>query len=416
MNLSEAIPFNNTSADPADDIEGHIAVEPMRGMDVYQLTGNLSAKSVKRLRQIDYYVDKSSERAFLFHTGTPTVLNDIPNPNPTSNTPALDAKVQERFAFPLWERGYLIKGRISIDGDGQYLYVNGRFFPQATRGRKIPDHDTHLYARARYRSMFGKRIVLDQALWLNHPFSQVYFHTFNDVMTQLVLADRLGISNATTIVVDHHWAQLPHGQHFLDSDLLRGRDVVVLGPDETVVCKSLYMLQPQLYSRPLLDQVAASFPEQKPQKAHSDRLVLIRDQATNLSRVCDGMPELVDALVAQGYSAWDPATLTIPEQKWVFSRARHIVAENGSALTNIIFRGGKPLRIDALMASKFPSITFQCLSKVYRYQYHAHVLPSVRHPHVWPSTRTGKHVQSTLTRDVMDFVLMQANRIQEESE
>ena len=52
---------------------------------------------------------------------------------------------------------------------------------------------------------------MDEAIWLSHPYAHIYFHVFNDVMTQMVLADKLGIDPATPVIVDdsfgkfHRW-------------------------------------------------------------------------------------------------------------------------------------------------------------------------------------------------------------------
>jgi hypothetical protein len=405
MVSTQITPDHSPSADVASDLNHQVATAQMRGMDSYQLLGQHPTRMAKPHRLRSYFVSESREASFLFQSPVRPALKDHPTPDPTSDTAALDAKVQERFSYPLWQRGYLIKGRISINGRRKHLYVNGRLFRQATRENPIPRHNAYQYGLAWYRSRFGPRIVLDQALWLSHPYAKVYFHTFNDVMTQLALANTLGISKDIPVIVDHDWIHLPHAQHFLASDLLKGRKIVVLKPGDTLVCRSLYMLQPQLFCRPLLDRIIASFPEEKPLQTYGDRLVLIRDKATTLSRCCDGMSDLIAALEARGFSTLDPATLTIPQQKWVFSRAKHIVAENGSSLTNIVFRGDRPLRIDALMASTFPSITFQCLSKVYGFRYHAHVLPS---------TRTGEHFHSKLTAKVMDRILIEVDDKQKE--
>lgn len=371
-------------------------------MDHYELFGEHPKTAVKPRKTPHHAVSKQREQSFVFHERLGPPLETCATPNPTSNMMALDKVVAQRFALPLWERAYHVKGRISINARRKHLFVGGDFFAPSTRKKhETRHHNTYQKGLAVFRSYFGNRVVLDQVLWLTHTHQDFYFHTYHDLMTQVALADELGISKDVPIVVDDSWADLPHAKLFLKSNLLCDRQIVRLKPDETLVCKSLYMLQPQHFCRRLLDRVASSFEEERPDKDFSDRLVLIRDKATLLSRSCAGMQDLVQALEAQGFSVLDPALLTMPQQKWVFARASHIVAENGSALTNIVHRGAGDLRIDALMASRFPSTTFQSLSKIYGFDYRAHVLPS---------TEQGKHVQSELTPDVMKNILKQANQ------
>lgn len=381
---------------PNDDAAHQIEQCYVRGMSNYELYGRHAPHETASRNKRNHFVSQRLENAYLMHERFGPALKNQQTPDPKSNIPFLDQNLAKRFEPPSWERGYHIKGRISISGQSKQLYVNGRLFEQSTREKPAPNHKARQRIQTVAQSFFGKTVHLDQALWLSHPFAICYFHTYHNVMTQIALADELGISRKVPIIIEKEWADTPYGQHFLKSDLFKNRKTVLLTPDMTLTCKSVYMLLPALFSPTLLDRVAASFPEQKPKQDYSDRLVLVRDRGTHNSRSCSNMDDLISALTADGFSPLDPATLTIPEQKWVFARTRHIVTENGSALTNIVHRRGRDLQIDALMASTFPTVTFQCLSKAYGFQYRAHVLPS---------TNTNAQVNFKITPQVMDNIL-----------
>lgn len=389
-----------------DPLSVQIGGATVRGMDHYQLFGRHARGAVRQQVNSNYVVSDRAERGFLFHEKTTRLQAAANAPIPTSNAPALDALVAHRLSIPLWERAYKIEGRILINPKRKRVTVDGRLFKPAGREMDVSSQNVYRYGLDWTRARMGRMKTVDRAIWLTHPYWQVYFHNFNDLMSQVVMADALGLDRDIPIVIDEAWAKSKFGRFFLATSLLRDREIIVLAREDKLRCRTLYMLQPQYFCRAYLDQVAAACPEKEPDHPVSDRLVLVRREHVYYERPCNGIEVLADALVSEGYTALDPATLSISEQKWVFSRARHIVSENGSALTNILFRAGRPLRIDALMASTFPSPTFQCMSKVYGFHYHAHVLPS---------RRLGDVFQSELTPDVVRHVLGNAHEFQKET-
>jgi hypothetical protein len=382
-----------------DPLSSQVLGSNVRGMDHYQLYGfRPECENIGR-RRPSRVMPKVKETSFAFHEITTPIISAPGAPEPTSNSPALDALVAHRIDIPLWERGYRLTGRIMIDAKSQRFTVNGRNFRPAAREREVPYHSRKQHRRDWARVRFGRVKSIDTAIWVNHPTAHTYFHVFNDVVSQLVLAEKLGIDPNIPVIVDEVFAHSDAGKYFLKTPFFNTRKIVVMAADDVLRCRCLYMLQPQYFSSTYLAKIAAAVLEEKPAQPVGDRLVLVREKGALTHRPCEGIDALTNALVAKGYTALDPATLTIPEQKWVFSRAKHIVAENGSALTNILFRAGQELRIDTLVASTFPSVTFQCLSKVYGFCYHAHVLPSQRH---------GDQFHSQLTASVMNDILSNA--------
>lgn len=380
----------------------------MRGMDHYMLYGRIPLiHENPGRRRPQWEVPPEREAKYLFHHETSAILQEPNAPEPSSNCPALDALFAIRMRIPMWERAYRIKGFALINGQEQRLTVGGCTFRPAARGRQVPFHDEEQYLVDRQHVFSWQMQTVRAAIWLSHPNAHIYFHAFNDVVSQLVLAKKLGISSSVPVVLDAAFAQSAAGKYFLTTAFFRNRRVIVMQEGDFLRCFKLYMLQPRQQHREYLDQVAAECESVPPATPVGDRLVLVRDKGTSSERPCQGYDQLTQALVAKGYTAVDPATLSIPEQKWVFSRARHIVGENGSALTNIIFRAGRDLRIDALMASTCPSITFQGLSKVYGFHYHAHVLPSECQDDTYTSQ---------LTPDVFQKILVIASQFQEEKE
>ncbi len=348
----------------------------VRGNDRYRLYGEALPAKTYRLPVRNHTLSEEEERQFLFHEKFGPPLSALEGPVPTSDDPAFDKAIQTRLDAPIWERAYKVEGDISVSGKRGFVYINGRLFQPSTAEKPPPYHTTYKRLVELHRRRFAKRIELDEVLLVRHTLGHIYFHTYHDLLSKIAWADELGIDRDIPIVVSEKWATGHYGRHFVDTDLFAGRKVIFQKLDEVLVCKRLYWLRTPQFCRRLLEVVANAFPEEKPPVEIGPRLVLIRDQKTHESRTCDGMPDLIDALVREGYSALDPATLTIPQQKWVFSRAEHIVGENGSAFTNIVHRQNGPLEIDALIPSRRTTSTFQAMCKAYGFTHRSHILHS----------------------------------------
>jgi capsular polysaccharide biosynthesis protein len=55
-----------------------------------------------------------------------------------------------------------------------------------------------------------------------------------------------------------------------------------------------------------------------------------------------------------GFRTVDSAALSIEEQMAIFTRVRYLVAVHGAGITNIIFRGGRPLSVLDLHSYRYP--------------------------------------------------------------
>jgi capsular polysaccharide biosynthesis protein len=103
---------------------------------------------------------------------------------------------------------------------------------------------------------------------------------------------------------------------------------------------------------------------------------------------------LTEQLCQRGYQAIDPATLSIPEQKWVFKNARHIVSENGASLINMIFCDPKKTRMDTIMVSKYATPTFQVLAASLGLDLQTHIVPS---------QNVGDEIHATIPQEIMNI-------------
>ena len=60
-------------------------------------------------------------------------------------------------------------------------------------------------------------------------------------------------------------------------------------------------------------------------------------RSSNLSRTLQNLTKVEIELAKRGFTVVYPELLSIEEQLWLFQNAKEIVAQNGAALTNLIF-------------------------------------------------------------------------------
>jgi len=365
----EALP--RRTADP-------IRLGSIRGNDSYRLNAVMAAQTSRIPFLRDHSLSEAEERKFLIDETFLPPISSFGSPIAPSGHPQFDAAVQERLDAPIWQRAYRLVGDIAVSGNRGFIYLNGRLFRPSAAEKRPPLN--HIFKRMSIKARMRRPDILnlDRVLLVRHVFGHIYFHTYHDLMSKIVWADELGIDPSIPIVVSAKWARGHYGKHFVKTRLTSGREVIFQEWDQTLVCNELYWLRtPQFYQRHL-NKIADSFDEAMPEDPPGSRLILIREKKTHDDRLCAGIDELTSTLVSQGFSAIDPGNYTIPEQKWIFARADHIVGENGSAFTNTIFRRDHPLRIDSIIAGGSATTTFQAISSVYGFDIRSHLVHSVR--------------------------------------
>jgi len=350
----------------------------VRGNDPYRLYGVRPQPKKYKFPLRNHTLSEAQEKEFLFHETLHPPLSGYSGTDPVSSDPAYDRAIRTRLEAPLWCRAYKVEGNISVSGKRGFVYLDSKLFQPSTAEQTPPYHTTYKRLAEEYRKRTQDRIKLDTVLLVRHTFGHIYYHTYHDLLTKIAWADELGLSKEIPIVISAKWARGHYGSHFVKSDLFEGRRVIWQELNQTLLCKSLYWLRTPQFWQPHLKRVANSFAEQKPDMDISDRLVLIREKKTHDDRICEGMEPFSEDLQRKGFTRLDPASLTIPEQKWVFARARHIVGENGSAFTNMVHRQDGHLQIDSLMHSKSMTSTFPAMAKAHGVSFRTHVLHSTR--------------------------------------
>lgn len=317
-------------------------------------------------------------------------------------SPELVREVYNRAIAPRTSEAWLLEGDVRIDGD------TCRVFLDDTHVAPPRDTATELGHHVRNRSTPGiprppTSRQIESAIFLQHPWDCAFFPAFHILYPRLLLAEELGVAKDVPILINCRFADHAMTRRMRETPLFSEREIVVQDFAETIFCNRLYVLDPFRYHRPYWDALSDAMPKKEPQAAIGDKLVLIRAQKVTSQRVTAGYDALVSLLEARGYDRVDPASLDLFEQKSVFSRARHIVAENGGALTNMCHRRNGPLRIDSLIASTYQTSTFQTLAGLYGHDFNSHVLRS---------KKTADGIEMQLDQDTVESVLSSAGAIE----
>ena len=368
------MPVNDLPERPKEPIR----LGSVRGNDGYRLRGQLAPRRNILFPFNDFSLSDAEEREYLFEETFLPAIDTFGSAVALSGHAQFDLAVKERLAAPIWQRAYRLTGDIAVSGNRGFVYVDGRLF-RPSSAEKHPPHN-HILKKwsIKKRAKQNDRLELDRVLLVRHVFGHIYFHSYHDVMTKIAWADELGLDPTIPIVVSGKWARGHYGKHFIETKLTSGRDVYFQEWEQTLTCNELFWLRTPQFHRPHLDAVAQSFDEAKPDNPPGPNVVLVREKKTHDDRFCEGMDILTTALASEGYSVVDPGDYTIPEQKWIFSRAEHIVGENGSAFTNAIFRGDGSLKIDSVIAGGSATTTFQALSSVYGFDIRSHLVKSTK--------------------------------------
>lgn len=350
----------------------------VRGNDAYRLRGDLAPRRTSPWPLNDHSLSDAEERKFLIEETFFDAINTFGHPIAPSGHQKFDRAVFERLAAPIWQRAYRLHGDIAVSGNRGFVYINGRLFRPSVAEKRPPHNHILKKWSMKRRAKQPDCLELDRVLLVRHVFGHIYFHSYHDVMSKIVWADELGIDPNIPIVVSAKWARGHYGKHFLKTTLTSGRKVYFQEWEQTLRCKELYWLRGPQFHRRHLDAVADSFGDQEPANPPGSHLMLKRETKTHDDRFCKGIETLQNHLENEGYSIIDPGDYTIPEQKWIFARADHVVGENGSAFTNSIFRREKPLKIDSIIASGSATTTFQALSSVYGFNIRSHIVQSTK--------------------------------------
>lgn len=170
-----------------------------------------------------------------------------------------------------------------------------------------------------------------------------YYHFYNDVLAKLFfLEEKLKISPDVPLLISKRLYDRPYFQYFLTHPYLCNRHWVVqdeqyIRSHRTYFCKPLTHTS-HYYAR-VLDMVRL---EDRDDATGAERRLFIMRSSKRL-RFIENNAEIAAICQEFGFEVVDFDELTLPQQIKAMGQARYVVGIHGAGLTNMLFRGHRPM-------------------------------------------------------------------------
>jgi hypothetical protein len=188
--------------------------------------------------------------------------------------------------------------------------------------------------RARWISTGRMRLVTFPAVVsLRSGDNGNYFHCLFDVLTRLVLANRLNLPDDLPLVVSQRLYEKDFFQTVLRRTSLHRRNWIVQGPRQYVRAEAAYFIKTLPVDRECLDVVLKWLTPPQP-RGRDRRLFVNRGPVAGR-----GLVNIQAVRTVMAKYDFEEVCLAL------FATARHVVGLHGAGLTNLLFRQGRPLAL-----------------------------------------------------------------------
>lgn len=209
---------------------------------------------------------------------------------------------------------------------------------------------------------------LPEAIVLHHVFGGNYFHFFMFIMNKVWLVEQFGLPRSIPFLVNASSANTPFFRQAQELGAFFGRDVVVQGRREIVKVDQAYLALPFFCNADTMTWIASVFRNETSEQP--DRPVFtIRSSTAPNGRLFRNQDKVSRLAEKAGFEVLDPATMTLKEQANRFAKAPIIAGAHGAALTNMIFRAGKPTGILELFSPSMGSPHYAMMAREFGFCY-----------------------------------------------
>lgn len=185
--------------------------------------------------------------------------------------------------------------------------------------------------------------IVDRAASLRSRGDGNHYHLLNDILgARLRLMEESAVPMDVPVVVSRHTAATPVFRRILSTKSLQGREVLVQQYGR-IRAKYLYYFEAAAINVENARYVTRllGVPESEPSSC--DRVLIVR-RPPAMRSVANA--DEVETLARQfGFSAVDPAALSLDQQIEMFNRAGFVIGIHGAGLANIMFRRNAPLHL-----------------------------------------------------------------------
>jgi hypothetical protein len=210
-------------------------------------------------------------------------------------------------------------------------------------------------------------VELDKVISLRDTGEENYFHFYNDVMAKIFyLRDHGLVLEDYAVVVSARLWQKPFFTWYVQNSRLRELRFVVQD-QQWLSFKSAVFCKPYTHTKKYFDEMVSIAAV-----GHSRERRLFLTRRPSTLRYISNEEQVVSILREFGFEVVDPGELSPGEQFDLFAGATHVVAVHGASITNVIFRGGKPLSLLELVhPHNYVPFHYIMLAALYGYSYQA---------------------------------------------
>lgn len=248
-------------------------------------------------------------------------------------------------------------GKLSLDAKSHHIFHDGKVIWGSTDqiGR---DRDPRVVG-----FFLSSNRHVDECISLRGGFENNYFHFFIDTIPKLLLAER-HVADGIPVVVGESLAKQPFFRDAVDAGLFRSRPVLVQKRHEQLSAKRIWVPTPRDPTRSDLLEMVRRLTSSVPDERGASRLYVTRGKAAGNARRLNNEADLMACLRKYGFEFFDPQEHSLADQIAKFSQAEIILSPHGAALTNLIWRQAKRLKVVELFNPRFRIDCYEQMSAV----------------------------------------------------
>ncbi|WP_428522774.1 glycosyltransferase family 61 protein [Roseibium sp.] len=209
---------------------------------------------------------------------------------------------------------------------------------------------------------------IPEAILLHHVFGDNYFHFFMFIMNKVWLVEQFGLPRSIPFLVNEASANTPFFRQAEAMGAFFGRNVIIQGRREIVKVDQPYLALPFFCDGETMTWTADVFRGDTSNKT-AKPVFAIRSSTAPNGRLFRNQKEVSRLAESTGFEVLDPATMSLKEQAIRFVQAPVIAGAHGAALTNMIFRAGKPTGIIELFSPSMGSPHYAMMAREFGFCY-----------------------------------------------
>lgn len=250
----------------------------------------------------------------------------------------------------------------TVDPKMGILFDNGRVVWGST---DVPERERspHFF---KHLTKAGKQ--LPSGILLHHLHGDNYFHFMVYVMSKVWLAEQASLAKEIPFIANTAIAGTRFFQKALELGVFQGRAVLVQPKKDVWQVGEAYLPRPVPIGAEALEWTAGVFRERQ-MLTDGQPVFALRSKSAANGRTFRNQDDVNNLLEAEGFLVVDPADLDLPKQAELFSQAPIIAGAHGAALTNMLFRAGRPTGVIELFSPGMGSPHYALMARELGFDY-----------------------------------------------